>query len=213
MERLQRRLCPYAPHPQLERRYLVVPGLRSSRIHIIDTKPDPQKLEIVKTIEPEELFARTGYSRPHTVHCGPEGIYVSALGAPDGGGPGGIFILDHLDFNVLGRWEVDRGPQELAYDFWWHLGHDTLISSEWGTPNKIENGLDPETLLSSGYGHQMHIWDLRRAKASTSDRPRQGTADGPGTASFARSDSDFWICRRSRFTEGSLGFDLAVETR
>src|ERR1700676_4227826 len=82
-------LCPYAPHPQLERRYLVVPGLRSSRIHIIDTKPDPQKLEIVKTIEPSEVFARTGYSRPHTVHCGPEGIYVSALGARDGNGPGG----------------------------------------------------------------------------------------------------------------------------
>jgi methanethiol oxidase len=157
-------LCPYAPHPQLERRYLVVPGLRSSRIHIIDTKPDPQKPEIVKIIEPEEIFARTGYSRPHTVHCGPEGIYVSALGAPDGTGPGGIFILDHFDFNVLGRWEVDRGPQELAYDFWWHLGHDTLISSEWGTPNKIENGIDPETLLSSGYGHQLHIWDLRRRK-------------------------------------------------
>jgi selenium-binding protein 1 len=157
-------LCPYAPHPHLERRYLVVPGIRSSRIYIIDTKADPQKLEIVKTIEPEEVFARTGYSRPHTIHCGPEGIYVSALGAPDGGGPGGIFILDHLDFNVLGRWELDRGPQELAYDFWWHLGHDTLISSEWGTPNKIENGLDPETLLSSGYGHQMHIWNLRRRK-------------------------------------------------
>jgi methanethiol oxidase len=45
-------LCPYAPHPHLERRYLVVPGLRSSRIHIIDTKPDPRKLEIVKIIEP-----------------------------------------------------------------------------------------------------------------------------------------------------------------
>src|SRR6476620_7054979 len=157
-------LCPYAPHPHLERRYLVVPGLRSSRIHIIDVKPDPKKPEIVKIIEPEEVFARTGYSRPHTVHCGPEGIYISALGAPNGGGPGGIFILDHLDFNVLGRWEVDRGPQELAYDFWWHLGHDVLISSEWGAPNKIENGLDPETLLSSGYGHQIHIWDLRRRK-------------------------------------------------
>ena len=46
------------------------------------------------------------------------GIYVSDLGAPDGGVPGGIFLLDHFDFNVLGRWEVDRGPQELAYDFW-----------------------------------------------------------------------------------------------
>ena len=123
-------LCPYAPHPHLERRYLVVPGLRSTRIHIVDTKPDPTKLKIVKIIEPEEVFTRTGYSRVHTVHCGPEGIYVSALGARDGGGPGGIFLLDHFDFNVLGRWEVDRGLQELAYDFWWHLGHDTMITSE-----------------------------------------------------------------------------------
>src|ERR1700686_1557656 len=48
-------LCPYAPHPHLERRYLVVPGIRSTRIHIVDTKPDPTKLEIVKTIVPEEL--------------------------------------------------------------------------------------------------------------------------------------------------------------
>src|SRR6185369_14970424 len=31
-------LCPNAPHPHAERRYLVVPGLKSSRIHIIDTK-------------------------------------------------------------------------------------------------------------------------------------------------------------------------------
>src|SRR5437867_6905139 len=71
-------LCPYAPHPHLERRYLVVPGLRSSRIHIIDVKPNPRKPEIVKVIEPEEVFARANYSRPHTIHCGPEGIYVSA---------------------------------------------------------------------------------------------------------------------------------------
>ena len=27
-------LCPYAPHLHVERRYLLVPGLRSSRIHI-----------------------------------------------------------------------------------------------------------------------------------------------------------------------------------
>src|SRR3712207_4794801 len=35
-------LCPYAPHPHIERRYLIVPGLRSSRLHIIDIKPDPR---------------------------------------------------------------------------------------------------------------------------------------------------------------------------
>src|SRR3712207_1765438 len=76
-------LCPYAPHPHIERRYLIVPGLRSSRIHVIDTKPDPREPHIVKVIEPDEMHERTGYSRPHTIHCGPEGIYVSALGAPD----------------------------------------------------------------------------------------------------------------------------------
>src|SRR5438132_1578131 len=70
-------------HGSAERRYLVVPGLRSSRIYIIDTKPDPRHPTIVKTIEPDELAARTGYSRPHTSHCGPDGIYMSALGAAD----------------------------------------------------------------------------------------------------------------------------------
>jgi methanethiol oxidase len=36
-------LCPHAAHPHVERRYLVVPGINSSRIHILDTKPDPRK--------------------------------------------------------------------------------------------------------------------------------------------------------------------------
>ena len=157
-------LCPYAPHPHVERRYLVVPGLRSSRIYIIDTKPNPRQPRIVKVIEPEELAKRTGYSRPHTVHCGPDAIYVAALGAPDGDGPGGIFTIDHETFDVLGRWEVDRGPQYLAYDFWWHLGYDTMVTSEWGTPKMIEGGLNPELLLAGKYGHHVHIWDLRRRR-------------------------------------------------
>jgi len=157
-------LCPYAPHPHVERRYLVVPGLRSSRIHILDVKPDPRKPQIVKVIEPEEVAARSGYSRVHTVHCGPDGIYVNAIGSVTGEGPGGIFVLDHNSFDVLGRWEVDRGPQYLAYDFWWHLGHDTMLTSEWGTPNMVEAGLNPELLLGAKYGHQMHVWDLRKRK-------------------------------------------------
>jgi methanethiol oxidase len=157
-------LCPYAPHPHIERRYLITPGLRSSRIYVIDTKPDPRQPKIIKVIEPAEVANRAGYSRTHTVHCGPDGIYVSALGAPDGGGPGGIFLLDHFSFNVLGRWEMDRGPQNFAYDFWWHLGQDTMLTSEWGTPNMLENGLNPELLLAGKYGHSIHFWDLRKKR-------------------------------------------------
>jgi selenium-binding protein 1 len=111
-------LCPSSAHPHVERRYLIVPGLRSSRIHVLDTKPDPYQPRLVRVIEPEELAARTGYSRPHTAHCGPDGIYMDALGAPNGDGPGGIFVLDHDDFSIRGPWEKERGPQYLAYDFW-----------------------------------------------------------------------------------------------
>jgi methanethiol oxidase len=157
-------LCPYAPHPHVERRYLIAPGLRSSRIYIFDTKPDPRRPRIVRVIEPGELAERTGYSRPHTIHCGPDAIYVSALGTPSGDGPGGIFLLDHESFDVLGRWEVDRGPQYLAYDFWWHLAHDVAVTSEWGTPNMIEGGINPDLLLGGKYGHAIHIWDLRKRR-------------------------------------------------
>ncbi len=157
-------LCPWAPHAHVERRYLVVPGIHSSRIHVLDTQPDPRNPKLVKVIEPDELMERTGYSAPHTVHCGPDGIYLNGLGAPDGDGPGGIFVLDHETFEPKGAWELDRGPQFLSYDFGWHLGQDILVSSEWGTPNMVKDGLNPELLLAGKYGNALHVWDLRRRK-------------------------------------------------
>jgi methanethiol oxidase len=155
-------LCAYAPNPHTERRYLVVPGINSSRITILDTRPNPRQPAVVKVIDGETVARKTGYSAPHTTHCGPDGVYVNALGASDGGGPGGIFMLDHETFNIKGSWEAERGAQYLAYDFWWHLGHDTMITSEWGTPNMVRDGLDPELLLAGKYGHALHVWDLRK---------------------------------------------------
>ena len=157
-------LCPYAPHPFLERRYLIVPGIRSSRIYIFDTQPNPRAPRLIKEISPEEVISRTGYSRPHTVHCGPDGIYINALGSNGNNGPGGIFIMDHYNFQILGKWEVDRGPQKLAYDFWWHLGHDIAVTSEWGTPDLFENGVRLEDIVNRKFGHHIHIWDIRKRK-------------------------------------------------
>ena len=48
--------------------------------------PTRRSPAIVRVIEPEEVIEATGYSRPHTVHCGPDGIYVSALGDAKGDG-------------------------------------------------------------------------------------------------------------------------------
>ena len=157
-------LAPMSGHAFVKRRYLVIPGIRSSRIYIVDTQPDPVRPTIARVIEPAEVFAKTGYSRPHTVHCGPEGIYVSTLGGagPDGTqGPAGVFLLDCETFDILGRWEIERGPQKLHYDFWWNLPRDYMVSSEWGLPPQFENGLVAEDLLANRYGHQLHFWDLR----------------------------------------------------
>jgi selenium-binding protein 1 len=160
-------LSPLSGHPFTERRYLVIPGIRSSRIYIVDTKPHPTQAKIVKIIEPEEVFRKTGYSRPHTTHCGPEGIYVSTLGGggPDGtDGPPGLFLMDCENFEILGRYEMDRGPQRMSYDFWWNIPQNYMVSSEWGLPPQFENGIVPEDLLANRYGHHLHFWDLRGRK-------------------------------------------------
>lgn len=160
-------LSPLSGHAFLQRRYLIVPGIRSSRIYVIDTQPDPTRPKIIKVIEPEEVLRKTGYSRPHTVHCGPEGIYISTLGGagPDGTeGPPGVFIMDCETFEIRGQWEIDRGLQKLHYDFWWNLPRDYMVSSEWGLPPQFENGIVAEDLLANKYGHQVHFWDLRARK-------------------------------------------------
>ncbi len=160
-------LSPMNGHPFRERRYLIIPGIRSSRIYVVDVKGGPTAAKIHKIIEPEEVFAKTGYSRPHTIHCGPDGIYVSTLG---GGGkdgaasPPGIFIMDCESFDIVGRYEIDRGDQDKHYDFWWNLPRDYMVSSEWGLPPQFENGIVPADLLSNKYGHKLHFWDLHGRK-------------------------------------------------
>lgn len=146
----------------LSRRYLIVPGLRSSQLHVLDTAGDPRSPVLTKTVSAAELAAKAGYSRPHTLHCGPDGVFMTCLGGSNGSdGPGGIALLDHDTFDVLRNWETDRGPQHFAYDAWWHLNRNTLVSSEWGTPSMIEDGLVPEQLLGHQYGHALHFWNLR----------------------------------------------------
>jgi methanethiol oxidase len=168
-------VCSSACHSELKRDTLVVPGFRSSRIHIVDVS-DPRKPEIAKVIEAEEIKEKTGYSGPHTVHCMPGDIVtISMLGDENGDLPGGFAVLDSKDFSVLGRWETDKGDQEFMYDFWYSPRHNTLISSEWGAPNTFKDGFNPEDVAAGKYGKQLHFWDLeRKAKVQTIDLGADG---------------------------------------
>ena len=159
-----------------DRSHLILPGFRSSRIHVLNVADDPRRPRIEKVIEPDELLAKTGYTRPHTVHCMPgDNVVVSMLGDADGSGAGGFAVLDAKTFEVKGRWENGGPTPPLNYDFWYLPRQNTLISSEFGEPNAYEPGFDLEDVGAGRYGRRLHFWDLeQRELTQTIDLGDQG---------------------------------------
>jgi selenium-binding protein 1 len=141
-----------------ERRFLVVPGVASNRIHILDTA-DERAPKLHKVIEPEEIVSKTNLTTPHTVHCLADGnVMISMLGDKDGNGPGGFLLLDD-DFNIVGRWERKAEGMRFNYDFWYQPRHNVMISSEWGAPNAFTKGFNLDDVAAGKYGRQLHFWD------------------------------------------------------
>ncbi len=157
---------------ELERRYLVVPGFRSSRIHVIDTE-NRRHPEIVKVIEPEEVY-EYDLSAPHTVHClGGGRIVISMLGNAEGEAPGGFLELDE-EFEVVGRWDPP-GEIDLNYDFWYQPRHNVMISSEWAAPETFYPGFDMADVEAGKYGHKLHFWNYaEREVEETIDLGEEG---------------------------------------
>ena len=166
-----------------------MPGLRSSRINILDTKPEPAQPRIVRVIEPEEITR----SRLHPA------AYVALRTRRD------LHQRARQRDRRRSRRHLHAGSREfrrhrpmggrsrvaiLAYDFWWHLTHDVMITSEWGTPNMIEDGLDPELLLGASTDTLAFLGSQER-KHQAEHRPRGGAADGARAASVARSRQDW----------------------
>ena len=144
-----------------DRSHLIVPGFRSSRIHVLNVADDPRKPRIETVIEPAELVEKTGYTRPHTVHCMPgENIVISMLGDREGNGAGGFAVVDATTFELKGRWENGGELPGLNYDFWYQPRKNVLVSSEFGEPSAYEEGFDIEDVAAGRYGQRLHFWDL-----------------------------------------------------
>ncbi len=56
------------------------------------------------------------------------------------------------------------GSARLAYDVWWHLNYDTVLTSEWGPISMIEKGLDPEDPLGRKFRHHVNFWSMSERK-------------------------------------------------
>ena len=74
-------LCPYAPEPACGA------ALSGGAGHALIADPHHRHQArstapaAGKAISGDTVMAATGYAVPHTVHCGPDGIYLNALGA------------------------------------------------------------------------------------------------------------------------------------
>lgn len=143
------------------RRYLIIPGFRSSRIHIVDTT-DPRSPTICKVIEPEEVKQKTNLSSPHTVHCLADGtVMIAMLGDAEGNAPGGFLLLDE-NLDIKGRWEGDG--MDFNYDFWYQPRHNVMVSSGLAAPNTYYPGFNLEHVAAGQYSQRLNIWDWQAQK-------------------------------------------------
>jgi selenium-binding protein 1 len=175
-------LSPLTGHPFLQRRYLIVPGMRSSRLYILDTQPDPAAPEAGQDDRAgrdpaqDRLFAAAhgalrsgGHLRQHAGrrrrgrHAGPARASSSSTARPS---------------RCWGRWEIDRGPQTKHYDFWWNLPRDYMVSSEWALPPQFENGLVAEGPAGQQVRARAALLEPARAQARADHRPRGQPPDG-----------------------------------
>ena len=202
----------------LARRYLLVPGLRSSNIHVLDTQPDPRNPRVVRTIErhgavgegrllaPAHHALRPGRGLPDLRSAAPEG---------DDDGPGGIALLDHDDLRrarAPGRPTAARSTSH--YDAWWHLNQNVLISSEWGSPSMIEDGRRARSCCSAA-STATPSTSGTSPRAATGRRVDLGAAapDGAGGPALPRSRGDLGLRRRRDLHRGPVRIDLALVPR
>jgi selenium-binding protein 1 len=150
-------------HGERHRRYLVIPGLGSGNIYIVDSL-DPKNLTLHKTISADDIARKTNLATPHTVHCRADGvIMISMLGDANGDAPGG-FLEIGADFNVIGRWEESLEGMNFNYDFWYQPRQNVMISSEWAAPNTIKRGFQLDDVKAGKYGHHLNFWDWSKRR-------------------------------------------------
>lgn len=154
-------------HGEGHRRYLIIPGLASGNIYIVDAI-DPKNLRLSKTISGDEIAKKANLATPHTVHCRSDGvIMISMLGDAKGNAPGGFLEIDQ-EFNVIGHWEASRRGMNFNYDFWYQPRQNVMVSSEWAAPNTVKAGFRLEDVQNGKYGKQLHFWNWQEKKIDQS---------------------------------------------
>ena len=207
-------LCHEGHDGALERRYLIVPGLRSSRTYVLDTGPDPRQPQIVRTIEPEELAEKAGYSRPHTVHCGPgRHLHVQPGRRQRRWRPGrrGADRPRHL----RGHRRVGDRPWRAA------LRVRRLVAPERGRGDHVGVGdpvddrgrVEPRGPAGKAVRPPPRLLEPLRGQADPAGRPGRRAPDGARAEARSRPAEDVGLRRGGDQRRGSVRVGVAVAPR
>jgi len=149
----------------LDQERLIVPGLFSNRIHILEIKGTGRTMAL-RAVN-EQLATRSGYIVPHSVIATSHGrAMITMIGAAtDTTQPGGIVEVN--DFTGAFEGYFGPGPMrdpatlgpKYMYDFDSLVQANRGISTTFGPPALCGGGIDPSCL-----GGEVSVWNLRRQK-------------------------------------------------
>jgi methanethiol oxidase len=143
---------------------MLVPGLFSGRMHLLDIEADPARPSLVAYHD--SVTPDSGYIVPHTVIGMPDGGYlVSMIGSSsEDSGPGGVIRLDASARFVgpfgpgVPRQDQDTSPRYM-YDIGINLLRNRMISTAFGLPAGVAGGINPGAL-----GDEVYVWDFKQRK-------------------------------------------------
>lgn len=147
-----------------ERSKILLPGLFSSRIHIVNL--DDPKQPYIERIE-EDIVKDSKYTNPHTVIALPNGNnLITMLGADtESTAPGGLIEV----CSDTGKYVRTFGPgakrkhevvgPTYMYDAGFKPELNRMITTTFGLPKDIQGPINV-----AGFGDEVYVWDLQKEK-------------------------------------------------
>ncbi len=143
---------------------LVVPGVFSGRIYIIDVS-DPRR-PFIKTVN-EDLIKKSGHTVPHTVIALPNGnILLTMIGAnTDSTAPGGLVEINGDTGEYIRTFgpPVNRDFNKIHPKYMYDAGIkpelNRMITTSFGLPKHVAPGITVD-----GLGTDISVWDWKEEK-------------------------------------------------
>jgi selenium-binding protein 1 len=158
-----------------DKTYLMVPGLFSGRLYIIDVS-DPLR-PFVKSVN-EDLTKKSGYSTPHTIIGLENGNnLVTMIGADsESTAPGGLVEVNGKTGEFVRAFgpPADRDPDKIPPKYMYDAGLkpelNHMVTTSFGLPKNVGSGITIE-----GLGTDIYVWDWKERKVIQTENIGSGT--------------------------------------